>query len=216
MKIFTYSIVAILLMCNIYMGVKYYMLKHEAESISDKYASLAIKEERVSQKLKTYSIFQQALEGVDIPDITIQNRDKNFITLSSLPQDSTDAILCFRFKDTHCDACIQHAIRLLNEIPTSIQRKIVVLCGYTNYVHFTAFESKQKKEIRTYNVEEIKHWDIDQIEQSYFFVIQNGKIHNVFIPLKEDDKYTQEYIHSLLHKYWNLCNDDGHSTKRHS
>ena len=184
------------------MGFKYYMLKHEAESISDKYASLAIKEERVSQKLKTYSIFQQTLEGVDIPNVTIQNRDKDLVTLSSLPQDSTDAILCFRFKDTHCDACIQHAIRLLNEIPTSIQRKIVVLCGYTNYVHFAAFESKQKKEIRTYNVEEIKHWDIDQIEQSYFFVIQNGKIHNVFIPLKEDDKYTQEYIHSLLHKYW--------------
>ena len=91
MKNFTYFIVAILLLCNIYMGFKYYMLKHEAESISDKYASFAIKEERVSQKLKAYSIFQQTLEGVDIPNVTIQNRDKDLVTLSSLPQDS---VLC--------------------------------------------------------------------------------------------------------------------------
>lgn len=132
------------------------------------------------------------------------NREKDSLTLSSLCKNVTDTIFCFRFKDTHCEACIQHAMRLLNSIAEKNHGKIVVLCGYTNYVHFAAFVSKQNNEMLVYNIENIKGWDIDQIEQSYFFIINDRKVHNVFIPLKEDDEYTQHYIHVLLHKYWKM------------
>lgn len=211
MKKIIYLTMAILLVCNIYIGIKYDKLRHEANIISEKYASLFIKEERISQKLKTFSILQQTMEGCDIPNVMIKNSDKESLLLSSLPQNATDAVLCFRFKETHCDACIQNTIRLLNEISTSLQGKIAILCGYTNFIHFAAFESKQNKNIAIYNVENITCLDIDKIEQSYFFIIQNGKIHNIFIPLKEDNKYIHEYIHILLHKYWNLYNDNKHT-----
>lgn len=192
------------LACNIFIGIKYYRLKDSASSIAAKYASLSVKEERISQKLKTYSIYQQTMEGYNIPNVMISNREKDSLALSSLFQNTKDAILCFRFKDTHCDACVQHAMRLLNDAIEKVHIRTVVLCGYTNYVHFAAFESKQKSEISIYNIENIKDWDIDQIEQSYFFIMNGGRVSQVFIPLKEDDEYTQRYISILSHKYGKL------------
>lgn len=202
MKHIIYLSFAFLLICNVYIGLKYYKLRDNSSYIADKYASISVKEERISQKLKTYSIYQQTMEGCNIPNVIIGNREKDSLTLFSLSQNTTENILCFRFKDTHCDACIQYAMRLLNEVVEKIKGKIVVLSGYTNYTHFAAFASKQKSKISTYNIQNIKDWNIDQIEQSYFFIINDGKIHNVFVPLKEDEIYTQNYIDAMIYKYW--------------
>ena len=207
-------LIGILVICNIIASIKYYRLKNEAIDIAEKFSTIQIKEERISQKLKTYTMYQQALEGICIPAIQIQNSQKEINFLSELKLHDDEPTLCFRFKDTHCDACVQQAVRILNEISSFIPNKIILLSGYKNFTHFTAFESCQKEEITTYNIKDIPEWEIESLDQSDFFVCHNGRIHNIFIPIKEDDSYTIDYIHTLLHKYWNLCNDSEHSTKR--
>ncbi len=193
------TVLAIFNLCLIY---RYSQLKQTSTLIAEEYSQILVKEERVSQKLKAYSIYQHAMEGVDIPDIMIRKENNDSLSLSSLIDECGGPILCFRFKDSHCDACIQHAIRMLHKISTDIPQQIVILSGYTNLLQFKAFESSQKRKLTTYNIEDIPCWDIDAIEQSYFFVLKGDKIHNVFIPLKEDNNYTQDYIHTLMHRYW--------------
>lgn len=196
--IFTVSLVVL----NLSLIYRYDKLKQASTLIADEYGHVLVKEKRVSNKMKKYSIFQQAMEGYKIPEIIIKNEEKDSLSFSSLFCDYTNPVLCFRFKDTHCDACIQHAIRMLNSISPKISHQIIVLSGYTNFRQFKAFESSQRGKLKTYNIEDISCWDIDNIEQSYFFILKDGKIHNVFIPLKEDDNYTQDYINTLIHKYW--------------
>ncbi len=218
MKKSIYLIIALLVIFNIYTSVRYYRLKKEAMNVADKYSSIQIKEERNSQKLKTYALFQQTLEGISVPSLKVQNSQKEIMYLSEIETATNKPVLCFRFKDTHCDACVQQAVRILNEISSLIPDKIVLLSGYRNFAHFAAFESCQKEKISTYNVKDIPDWEIDTLDQSYFFVLYDNRIHNVFIPLKEDKNYTVEYIHTLLHKYWeeSSCSEECQLNGMHS
>ena len=218
MKKSIYFIRALLVVFNIYVSVIYYRLKKEAMNITDKYSTIQIKEERKSQKLKTYAMFQQTLEGISVPPLKVQNSQKEIMYQSEIVTDTNKPTLCFRFKDTHCDACVQQAVRILNEISALIPDEIILLSGYRNFTHFAAFGSCQKEKISTYNVKDIPSWEIDSLDQSYFFVLYNDHIHNVFMPLKEDNNYTVEYIHTLLHKYWkeSSCSEECHLNGLHT
>lgn len=210
-------VAGILFACNLYLGYKYKQMENAASIIADKYSAISVKEERISNKLKTYTLIQQAMENTEVPPIAVKNISKESFMLSDLDTSSSAPTLCFRFKETHCDACIQHAIRMLNECTATIPNRIIVLSGYSNFTHFAAFESSQNQNISTYNIEEIPCWEVDGIEQSYFFILHQGRIHNLFIPLKEDNNYTDNYIHTLLHKYWegDSCTENHSSTELH-
>ncbi len=46
-------------------------------------------------------------------------------------------------------------------------------------------------------------------DQPYFFVVTPElKMQNVFIVNKGDSKLTEEYVHSMVHKYWGECQHD--------
>lgn len=192
----------LLLISSIYLNFKYHNLENMAKTITDRYLSIKVKDERMSNKLKKYALIQQSMENVDIPNFVIKDGSNKSIILSELTNNKDDAILCFRFKEYHCDACVQYIIRLLDDISEVIPEKIVILCGYSNFNQFAAFESCKNKNIAVYNIGDIPEWKVDNIEQSYFFILYQGKICNVFIPLKEDSDYMQKYIHTLLYKYW--------------
>lgn len=194
--------IGVLLICNIFLCYKYRQLKNLSINVADKYSTISIHEERISEKLKTYILIQQAMENTVPPDVVVKNAKKDSCLLAELAPPQSAPILCFRFKESHCDACIQHTIRRLNEYAAIIPQKIIVLSGYANFNHFAAFESSQNKNLSIYNVEHIPHWEIEDIEQSYFFVLHEGRIHSPFIPLKEDNNYTDRYIHTLIHKFW--------------
>ena len=191
-----------LIIFNLCLLLRHYSLKQKSITIAREYSKTLVKEERISQKIKKYSIFQQIMEGTDFPEITIDKGRGDSLLLSSLLNAYDVPVLCFRFKDSHCDACIQHAIRLLNKISKDSQCQIVVMSGYANFRQFKAFENSQNGKLVTYNIEDIECWEIDDIEQIYFFVFKDGKIHNVFVPLKEDEIYMQNYINSMIQKYW--------------
>lgn len=179
---------------------RYKKLEESAKYIADKYSTLNITGNRINENLKLFSLYQQKYENSAIPIIDNPENEKYFYNTFNLG-DINNTQLCFRFKETHCDACVQKTLSLINEIEKLFPVEIIILCSYANYNQFAAFKSKQSNNIQIVNVKEIS-WDVDSIEQSYFFVIDQGRIHNLFIPLKEDWNYVKKYIHTLFHKYW--------------
>lgn len=201
MKKYIYLIVIILLLCNISIIHQYKKLEESANQIADKYSTLNITENRISKNLKLFSLYQQKYENSEMPIIDEYQKSENSFFDSINSGITMKTQLCFRFKETHCDACVQKTLNLINEIAESFPIEISVLCSFTNYNQFAAFKSKQSYNIRIINIKEIS-WDVDSIEHSYFFVIDQGRIHNLFIPLKEDWNYVKKYIHTIQHKYW--------------
>jgi hypothetical protein len=46
---------------------------------------------------------------------------------------------------------------------------------------------------------------LDEQEEPYFFILIPGlRMQNIFIINKKDYQLTKEYLHAMLHKYWDL------------
>lgn len=200
MKKYTYLVIIALLLCNLILIYQYKGLEKSAHSIADKYSTLSVTENRINNNLKSFSLYHQEYENSIMPIIKFR-RDETLFHDSIHLYNTKEPLFCFRFKETHCDACIQKTLTLLNEINRNFPVRIIVLCSFTNYNQFAAFRSRQSNNIKILNIEEIS-WNVDTIEQSYFFIIQKGYIHNLFVPLKEDWDYVKKYIQIIRHKYW--------------
>lgn len=190
-------LIVFLLFCNVYVLWKYELLKATADDIAEKYSVLSIREERVSSKLKKYNNYQQWLNGCVIPSIEVLDSKGDSITFASIDEEQKGCLF-FRFKETHCDACVMGILQLLKQTVLTNERKIVVLCGYSNAMQFFAF-GKNRKNILVYNIEELP-WELDYMDESYFFTISDGKICDVFVPLKDDFVYLQDYIECMSQK----------------
>ena len=199
MKKYIYTICIVLLLCNIFLLLQYKKLEESANIIADKYSTSSITERRINENLKHFSLLYQKYENSTVPLIEEYKNETSFYESIS-NKDSGNIHLCYRFKETHCDACIQKTLTLINEIEKNFPVKIIILCSYANYNQFAAFRSKQSKNIQIVNIKDIA-WEIDSLEQSYFFIIQKGRIQNLFIPLKEDWNYVMKYIQIIQNKF---------------
>lgn len=71
-----------------------------------------------------------------------------------------------------------------------------------NTRQFVAFSKAQNKRLSVYNVTRIA-WEVDEFDEPYFFVVsKDRKVHNLFVPLKEDERLTERYMHEVQQKYW--------------
>ena len=201
-KYLLYTVLAIFIISNVYLLIKLIKTEQTLEYITEKYTLLSIKEERSSFHLKNNANIQHRMEQIPLPEVSIKNvKNKEDITLKTLCKE--DSILVFfRFKETHCDACIQSTLNLLKKFLSEHEIfNIIILSGYANIRQFSAFAQSQSNKMKVYNVENIP-WQVDEIDEPYFFVVTKGKyVNNVFIPLKEDNIYTENYINMLLNKY---------------
>lgn len=197
-------LVILLLLFNAIIVIKYNNEKKKYQILMENFSVLSIKESRQSNTLKKFAIFQQNIESGLFPDIKLKEaKGKRIINFSSILK-SNDPVLFFRFKETNCDACIQEAMIMLHEIPSSYSPsvKIVILCSYSNVRQFYAFANEEKEEFEVYNVDSLPLY-IDKLENPYFFVMnQDMRIRNIFIPLKDDSQYTKDYLKCVTNKYW--------------
>lgn len=144
---------------------------------------------------------QHEMENKSLPEISIGNTQQGDSLRFTDIFKGNNATICFRFKESHCDACVQNGMMLLNQVCKQSGQRIVVLCSFVNSHQFLAFSKSQNKLMSLYNIDHLP-WVADKIEEPYFFIVTEGKkIHNFFVPIKEKEELTHTYIHALLHKY---------------
>lgn len=152
--------------------------------------------------IKKQFFLQQSFESMCIPD-TILSKPNNiyFHSFSSLVKNGRPKLF-FRFRETNCDACVQKTLRIIGGIVNEMPKdNIIILCSYTNARKFYAY--KETQNICVYNVNE-KFLPLDDQEEPYFFVLTDDlRIKNIFITIKEDDKYTIDYLNCIINRYYN-------------
>lgn len=195
-------IVFFLVLSNIYGYIRYREI-HEVQSFLyelKKDSDIKIGELGALKECRTNEIL---LNGIEIPlEVEVINMQGYKRKLSDIISNNT---LVLRYSEMHCDVCIDSIVSKLSIYQDSI--------GLHNIILFTSTENLKyvKKFKRVNNI----HFDIYSISNAldsvlvdigmpYLFVYSftNKRINNVFVPQKENEKFTDEYLHSILLKYY--------------
>jgi len=133
-----------------------------------------------------------------LKDFSIINENKDTLLLSSL---LTYPKLIYRFSELHCDSCINHEFVNLRKQITSdgLELKdVIIICYYQNHRNMNIFKRINKlQDFEVYNLmnDNVGDLEIEDIGVPYFFVIDSEfKISNTFIPLKEVNQRTDDYL----------------------
>mgnify|MGYP000756873335 CR=1 FL=1 len=181
-------LVLFLLLSNIYSYIQY---KEISEVQSFLYELKKDSDIKIGQleALKECRANEILLNGNEISrDWEITNLQGGRETLSDIMSDNT---LVLRYSEMHCDVCIDSIVSKLNIYQDSIGLQNIVLFTSTKNMNYV------KKFKRVNNI----HFDIGM---PYLFVYSfvDERINNVFVPQKENVKFTYEYLHSILLKYY--------------
>lgn len=195
-------LVSFLVLSNIYGYIRYKEI-HEVQSFLyelKKDSDIKIGELGALKECRTNEIL---LNGIEIPlEVEVVNMQGYKRKLSDIMSNNT---LVLRYSEMHCDVCIDSIVSKLSIYQDSI--------GLHNIILFTSTENLKyvKKFKRVNNI----HFDIYSISNAldsvlvdigmpYLFVYSftNKRINNVFVPQKENEKFTDEYLHSILLKYY--------------
>lgn len=195
-------IVFFLVLSNIYGYIRYKEI-HEVQSFLyelKKDSDIKIGELGALKECRANEIL---LSGIEIPlEVEVINIQGYKRKLSDIISNNT---LVLRYSEMHCDVCIDSIVSKLSIYQDSI--------GLHNIILFTSTENLKyvKKFKRINNI----HFDIYSISNAldsvlvdigmpYLFVYSftNKRINNVFVPQKENEKFTDEYLHSILLKYY--------------
>lgn len=197
MKKMLYLGLLILIAFNVYLNYK----QKKFESLIAEFSSIVAKEKFMNERLKSQISYCQEVGNTPIPDVIIKQSFRDSCMMSSLFRTKNEVALCYRFKETHCDACIKDACGLIEDISTKWPCEIYIFTNYKHVTQFAAFSNSVKnKDIVVCNVESLP-WQIERADEPYFFVIQNNAIHDIFIHLKENQKENKKYFNNLIKKY---------------
>jgi len=213
-KYFAGGVIVVILLLNVFLLYKFQQLKVQLATLNYQYNEISIKELRVSSMLKESMFLQQITESELLPDVQLtDSKTQKNIPITSLNKER-QPVLFFRFKESHCDACTQSAIRILREIaPHFPPGGIAILAGYTNVRQFYAFATAEKMNIKVYNIADLP-LHIDKQEKPWFFVLTpEGRMQNVFVPVKGDEQHTKKYLQCITNKYWHV--HDEHCEHEH-
>ena len=112
--------------------------------------------------------------------------------------------MVFYFSETNCWDCIEAALNQIKNIPDSIKlNNYLILCNYSNVRYFQAFIKDIDLKVPIYNNEEKLNIPLENMDVPFFFII-NSDLHckQVFIPIKEIENYTANYLQAMNKKYW--------------
>jgi len=104
--------------------------------------------------------------------------------------------LIFRYNEAHCNTCIEQALKPLMDYKEKIGvDNILILTSYKNARAMKIFIHKNAPGIPVFNTNEILNIPLEEWGIPYFFVTdENLKIELAFIPVKEINGYTNNYI----------------------
>jgi hypothetical protein len=153
--------------------------------------------------LEDYRTFEMLLNGTkiyaDLSVVDMQYREKKIADIIS------DNTLILRYSEMNCDVCVDSIVKRLNAYKDSIGlSNIVLLTTSQNSGYIKRFRKINKISFSIYNMGEVLDSILIDIGMPYLFVYSsnNDRINNVFVPQRENQPLTNEYLHSILMKYY--------------
>ena len=195
-------LVLFLLLSNIYSYIQY---KEISEVQSFLYELKKDSDIKIGQleALKECRANEILLNGNEISrDWEITNLQGGRETLSDIMSDNT---LVLRYSEMHCDVCIDSIVSKLNIYQDSIGLQNIVLFTSTKNMNYVKkFKRVNNTHFDIYGISNALDSVLVDIGMPYLFVYSfvDERINNVFVPQKENVKFTYEYLHSILLKYY--------------
>lgn len=149
-----------------------------------------------------YSIIEKKTNDKTLKDFLIISEEKDTLLLSSL---LTHPKLIYRFSELHCDSCILHEFKNLRKYITAKKLKlndVIIICYYENVRNLKIFKRINKlQDFQIYNLKNnnLNLLEIEKAQTPYFFMINSQlRISNTFIPIKKDNKRTDNYFKKVF------------------
>jgi hypothetical protein len=162
----------------------------------------------VQQLLSVYNLLykntfiQYQSEATNLLDITVQQQSGEAMSFKSIFSDRPK--LVFRYNEHHCNTCVDMALQSLIEYRTKIGiENIIILTSYKSARTMHAFIQKNAPGMRVFNTNEDINIPLEKWSTPYFFITDNElNAHLLFIPAKEINGYTKEYLEAIYQKYF--------------
>ncbi len=155
------------------------------------------------EALKEYRFNEVILSGTKMSaDFNVVDIGENKKKISEVISDNT---LILRYSEMHCEVCVDSIVKRLNVYKDSIGlQNIVLLTTSQNFGYMRRFKKINRIPFGIYNIDEALDSVLVDIGMPYLFVYStlSKRINNMFIPQKEDPQLTDEYLHSILMKYY--------------
>ena len=155
------------------------------------------------EALKEYRFNEVILNGTKMSaDFNVVDIGENKKKISEVISDNT---LILRYSEMHCEVCVDSIVKRLNVYKDSIGlQNIVLLTTSQNFGYMRRFKKINRIPFGIYNIDEALDSVLVDIGMPYLFVYStiSKRINNMFIPQKEDPQLTDEYLHSILMKYY--------------
>ncbi|MBD9091076.1 MAG: hypothetical protein EGQ20_00875 [Bacteroides oleiciplenus] len=155
------------------------------------------------ETLKEYRFNEVILNGTNMhADFSVVDIWENKKKMSEVISDNT---LILRYSEMHCEVCVDSIVKKLNVYKDSIGlQNIVLLTTSQNFGYMRRFKKINSIPFGIYNMDEALDSVLVDIGMPYLFVYStlSKRINNVFVPQKEAPQLTDEYLHSILMKYY--------------
>lgn len=155
------------------------------------------------ETLKEYRFNEVILNGTNMhADFSVVDIWENKKKMSEVISDNT---LILRYSEMHCEVCVDSIVKKLNVYKDSIGlQNIVLLTTSQNFGYMRRFKKINSIPFGIYNMDEALDSVLADIGMPYLFVYStlSKRINNVFVPQKEAPQLTDEYLHSILMKYY--------------
>lgn len=150
-----------------------------------------------------YNLVEDKVNKATLHDIPLINEERDTISISQLVGLKK---LIYRISDLHCNSCVLNEFENLKSILSkyNIESNNIVIIGfYQNLRHLKIFRRINRLEnFEIYNLLDSNiGLEADILDMPYFFVLnKNLSVESTFIPTKDANQKTQNYLISSLNK----------------
>ena len=193
-----YSVIAVLVLCNVVQLFSVQRIKAEKEKVT---ATLY-------PYVEKYSFLQSNIESIihysakTIADVSVCDKDKRETSLSQLFDDSKKPLFILRISERYCNSCVESFVNLFSNEKINKGFKFIYLTGFTNNSHIMHHAKElgiDEKEL--YNVQFL---DVPIDNAGFPYMIVLGKdlmIKYCYFPTKGYDAIDIENINMILDSY---------------
>lgn len=195
-------LILFLVLSNIYSYIRYQEI-HEVQSFL--YELKKVSDTKIGQleALKECRTNEILLNGNEISkDLKVMNIQSCRKRLSDIISNNT---LVLRYSEMHCNVCIDSIVGKLNLYRDSIGlQNIILLTNTENMSYVKKFKKINNIHFNIYSIDKVLNSVLVDIGMPYMFIYSSNdeRIRNVFVPQKENAQFTNEYLHSILLKYY--------------
>ena len=154
-----------------------------------------------------YKTVEDSANNNILENFRLINESKDTLFISDLV---TSKKLIYRFSELHCDSCIINEFKNLKKHVRSEGMKIkdiIIITYYDNIRNLYIFKRINKlQDFEIYNLahNNIGRLKLDDMLVPYFFMLNKGlRISDAFIPIKQADKRTDDYLERISEKISN-------------